>query len=161
MFSRCHRRIRSLIFPLEPARGRLWGMPRDLQHSPGILDAADEPFGPARGPHQRRVHRPGWNTFFLAHALRYLTRKPLRCCMYRLPGSFSLRLSEQRPVLLLRGQRSSVVLLAYRHLRVLEQTPMRASRALLRVNRQPSVRRIGKPFELLQRLCATSKPRIR
>ena len=73
----------------------------------------------------------------LSRAHRYVNRKPLQFSMYRQSASFALRLAERRPVLLFRGRRKSVVILASRHLQVLEQTPKRAKRALLRVSRRP------------------------
>jgi hypothetical protein len=101
---------------------------------------------------QGRAKAPSRYPLFLSRASRYMNRKPLRFCMYRLPPSFALRLTERRPVLLLRGRRRPVVLLASRHLHVLEQTPRRPKRALLRVSQRPSPRRIRRPYTpLLQR----------
>jgi hypothetical protein len=94
----------------------------------------------------KRAKAPSQYPLFLSRARRYVNRKPPQFCMYRLPASFALHLAERRPVLLHRGRRKSVVLLASRHLRVWEQTPRRAKRALLRVSRRPRLQRISKPF---------------
>jgi hypothetical protein len=97
-----------------------------------------------------RATAPSRHPVLLSRAHRYMNRKPLQFSMYRLPASFALRLAERRPVLLLRGRRKSVVLLASRHLHALEQTPKRARRALLRASRRPRPRRIPKPFSRVQ-----------
>ena len=99
-----------------------------------------------------RAKAPSRYPLFLPRARRYMNSKPLQFRMYRLPATFALRLAERRPVLLLRGRRKSVVLLASRHLRVWEQTPRRAKRALLRASQRPTPRRIRRPYTpLLQR----------
>lgn len=92
---------------------------------------------------------PSRYPLFSSRARRYMTRKPLQFCMYRLPASFALHLAERRPVLLLRGRRKSVVLLASRHLQVLEQTPRHPKRPLLRVSCRPIKRQAHPPTRSL------------
>ena len=88
---------------------------------------------------------------FHARALPHLNHRPLPFCMYRLPPSFGLRLAERRPVMLVGGRRRSLVPLASRHLHVLERTPRRAERALLRLGRRPGGGRVRKPVHPLSR----------
>ncbi len=92
-----------------------------------------------------RAKVPSRYPLFLSRARRYMNRKPLQFCMYRLPASFALHLAERRPVLLLRGRRRSLVLLDARHLQVLEHTPRRPKRPLLSIGRRPGRRRVRTP----------------
>jgi hypothetical protein len=153
-----HWRTRSLIFPPESGRGRLSCMRDDAQCSAGVARELDRlrllledglasgPAAPDSAADYRELVMLTRCPLFLSRALRYMKRKPLRFCMYRLPASFALHLAERRPVLLLRGRRKSVVLLASRHLQALEQTPIRARRALLRESLRRCPRRVHKPI---------------
>lgn len=132
-------KTRSPIFPSACGRGRLPVMPREQLP---LLDVTLDQPGRADGLAR--------TASLVARARRYVNRKPLQFCMFRLPPSLVLRLAERRPVLLLRGRRKSVVVLASRHLHALEQTPKRARRALLRASRRLRPWRIHKPFSRVQ-----------
>jgi hypothetical protein len=157
-----HWRTRSLIFPPARGRGRLSCMRDDAQCSAGVARELDRlrllledglasgPATPDSAADYSELVMLARCSLFLSRALRYMKRKPLQFCMHRLPASFALHLAERRPVLLLRGRRKSVVLLAARHLQALEQTPIRARRALLRKSRRRCPRRVHKPISPVQ-----------